>query len=79
MFTKRSTYTIKDSIISIFSLLNDERFIKCSSSCIVNMDNILSIDFINNTIDFGGPSTNLISREGKKALRDFIKEWALCQ
>lgn len=74
LFTKRSSYTIKDSIINIFSLLNDERFLKCSRSCIVNTDNILSIDFINNTIDFGGTSTDLVSREGKKALKEFIKE-----
>ncbi len=74
VFTKRSKYTIKDTIINIFSILNDDRFLKCSRSCIVNTDNILAIDFINNTIDFGGISTDLVSRDGKKALRDFVKE-----
>lgn len=75
LYTKRSTYTIKDSIINIFSNLKDERFLKCSRSCIVNMNNILSIDFINNSINFGEKlSTDLISREGKKALKEFIKE-----
>lgn len=74
LFTKRSKYVIKDSIINILSNLNDERFLKCSRSCIVNMDNILSIDFINSTICFGELSTDLVSREGKKALRNFIKE-----
>lgn len=74
LFTKRSKYLIKDSIINIFSNLDDERFLKCSRSCIVNMDNILSIDFINSTICFGKLSTDLVSREGKKALRNFIKE-----
>ncbi len=74
VFTKRSKYRIKDTIINIFSILNDERFLKCSRSCIVNTDNILSIDFINNTIDFGGISTDLVSRDGKKALKNFIKE-----
>lgn len=74
LFTKRSKYVIKDSIINILSNLNDERFLKCSRSCIVNMDNILSIDFINSTICFGELSTDLVSREGKKALRNIIKE-----
>lgn len=74
LYTKRSNYVIKDSIINIFSILNDPRFLKSSRSCIVNTDNISSIDFINNIINFGELSTDLISREGKKALRNFIKE-----
>lgn len=74
IFTKRSKYTVKETIINIFTILNDKRFLKCSRSCIVNTDNILAIDFINNTIDFGGISTDLISRDGKKALRNFVKE-----
>lgn len=74
LFTKRSKYVIKDSIINILSNLDDERFLKCSRSCIVNMDNILSIDFINNIICFGELTTDLISREGKKALKNFVKE-----
>lgn len=74
IITKRSKYTTKDTIINIFSILNDDRFLKCSRSCIVNTDNILAIDFINNTIDFGKHKTDLISRDGKKVLKDFVKE-----
>lgn len=70
LVTKKSKYIIKDSISNILKNLDDERFILSSQSCIVNLDNISSVDFTNNIIKFDKVSTNLMSREGKKAIKD---------
>ncbi|MGM9834380.1 MAG: LytR/AlgR family response regulator transcription factor [Bacilli bacterium] len=73
LHTKRNKYIIKDTINNIFNSLDDERFFQSHRSCIINLDNISSIDFSNNTIFFfGNISTELLSRESKRELKNMI-------
>lgn len=72
LHTKRNKYIIKDTINNIINSLNDNRFFQSHRSCIINLDNISAIDFSNSKIFFGEHSTNLLSREAKKELKNII-------
>lgn len=72
LYTKRGKYIVKDCINNIFNKLDDKRFFKSNRSCIVNIDNITSVDFVNNIIYFKNCYINLLSREGKKNLKELI-------
>jgi len=71
IITSRDTYRIKKSISEIEKIVgNDLCFLKTHQSCIINLDNVQSVDLSKSTINFGGKETNLLSREHKKELKE---------
>ncbi len=69
--TKQGTYKVKKSIAQIERLVqNDVRFLKTHQSCIINLQNVESINLTDHTISFGEKQTNLLSREHKKELQE---------
>ena len=61
--------TMNEMIIEL-----DKRFYLSHRSCLVNTDKIRKIDFKDNVIYFqNGESINLISRDRKKGLKDYVK------
>ena len=53
-------------------LKDDKRFFRTHRSCIVNLDNITSIELRENIIHFGKKETNLLSREKKTELKELL-------
>ncbi len=73
--TKYKTYKFKKSIKNIeFDLLPFSNFFKTHQSCIVNLNRIERIDFKNNRIYFPMHSTNLLSRNKKKELKEKLEK-----
>ena len=71
IITSSDTYRIKKSISEIEKIVgNDLCFLKTHQSCIINLDNVQSVDLSKSTINFGGKETNLLSREHKKELKE---------
>lgn len=76
--TKHDSITIKGSINNIISFLSaDPRFMKTHRSCIVNLVNIKIYDISNNLIRFEEKTTDLISREKKKELKERLSKYQL--
>ena len=72
--TKISTIEIKRMIGVIEKELSDDkRFYRTHRSCIVNIDNITSIELKNNVIWFGKKSTMLLSRDRKAGLKELLE------
>lgn len=70
IITKDNKYRIKDSITKLETKLKEfNLFFKTHQSCIVNLKNILKIDFNKNIIYFKTNQTNLLSRNKKKDLK----------
>lgn len=72
--TKNNVYNIRKTIIDLEKRLSDDiHFIKTHRSCIVNLKNIIHIDFENNIIAFINKEIDLLSRTHKKALKERMK------
>lgn len=71
LVTNKSKYKIKETITNIEKRLKrDLCFFKSHRSCIINLDNIYSIELNSNTITFiDGKKINLLSRSKKSILK----------
>lgn len=68
--TKSENIKIKQAIGLIEEeLINDQRFLRTHRSCIVNIDNITSVELKDSIIHFGNVETPLLSRDKKKELK----------
>ncbi|MBR1414050.1 MAG: LytTR family transcriptional regulator [Bacilli bacterium] len=73
LVTNENYFILNKSISSIDEDLKDEcNFLKTHRSCIVNLDNIQSINFTTNVIKFNNCKTDLISRNKKKILKELF-------
>ena len=73
--TKNKAYNIRKTIKELeVELGNTINFIKTHRSCIVNLNNIIHIDFENNIIAFVNKEIDLLSRSHKKNLKERLKE-----
>lgn len=74
--TSRELLSVRQSMISLLKQLdNDPRFIRTHRSCIVNLYNIKSVDFLNSIIKFkNGKTTDLLSRRYKRDLKEHLLE-----
>ena len=73
--TKNSKVIIKKTITSLEKDLSDEtKFFRSHRSCIVNLDNITSVELKDCIIKFGKHSTNLLSRDKKATLKQLLKD-----
>ena len=65
---------IKRTMSTIEKDLNeDDRFFRSHRSCIINLDNITSIELKDGVIHFGTKSTNLLSRDKKSELKEILE------
>ena len=70
LVTTEDIHVLNKSISQIETELEDEyNFCKSHQSCIVNLDNVIHIDFAKNTIYFDKCDIDLISRNQKKVLK----------
>lgn len=75
LYTKETSYQIKESIIQINKNLEyHPSFFKTHRSCIVNINNIKYLDDKNNTIYLGKYSTQLLTKEKKEILKRELKK-----
>lgn len=75
VITKNSIYTLRKTIIDLEKKLSDDiNFVKTHRSCIVNIKNIIHVDFENNIIAFSNKKIDLISRTHKKNLKERLRE-----
>lgn len=73
--TRNRTYNIRKTIKELErELSNDINFVKTHRSCIVNLKNIVHIDFENNIIAFINKEIDLLSRANKRVLKERMKE-----
>lgn len=71
--TKEKNIEIKRAMNTIESeLKEDERFFRSHRSCIINIDNITSVELKNNVINFGKKSIDLLSRDKKNELKELL-------
>ena len=71
--TKNKDIEIKRTMSTIEKdLEEDNRFFRSHRSCIINIDNITSIELKNNVINFGNKSTILLSRDKKSELKELL-------
>ena len=71
--TKEDNIELKKLIGTLENeLKDDKRFFRTHRSCIVNLDNITSIELRDNIIHFGKKETNLLSRDKKAKLKKII-------
>lgn len=69
--TNDSEYFTRDTIQHLEKILgNDQGFMKTHRSCIVNLNNVSSVDLVNNIIFFSNKQTDLISRNKKRELKE---------
>lgn len=69
--THESEYCTRDTIQNLEKVLcSDHRFMKTHRSCIVNLNNISSVDLSRNIIFFNDKQIDLISRNKKKELKE---------
>lgn len=74
IITKDNIYRIKESIKNIEQkLMAFSIFFKTHQSCIVNLQNIIKIDFKENIIYFKTKYTHLLSRNRKKELKETVE------
>ena len=75
--TKDKDIEIKRTMSTIEKdLEEDKRFFRSHRSCIINLDNITSIELKDNIINFGNKSTSLLSRDKKSELKELLEEKA---
>lgn len=75
VITKNSVYTVRKTIIDLEKKLSDDiNFVKTHRSCIVNLKNIIHVDFENNIIAFSNKKIDLISRTHKKNLKERLRK-----
>lgn len=75
IITKKEEYKIKQSIKNIETELRTvPSFFKTHQSCIVNLENILHVDFSESTIYFTKHEVTLLSRNKKKELKEKIEK-----
>ena len=68
--TKNNKYVVRKSIVKLEKeLCNKDMFFKTHRSCIVNMDNIIHVDFNEGIINFLENEIKLLSRSKKKELK----------
>ncbi len=73
--TRNKSYIISKSITKIEKdLENNFNFFKTHQSCIVNLKNVIHIDFANNTIYFKNQQIELLSRNKKKELKETLEK-----
>lgn len=73
--TKNSIYSVKKTIIELEKKLSDDiNFVKTHRSCIVNLRNIIHVDFENNIIAFYNKKIDLMSRNHKRKLKERLRE-----
>ena len=73
--TRENSIEIKRMIGTIENELKDDgRFYRTHRSCIVNIDNITSIELKENIIWFGKKSTILLSRDRKAGLKELLSQ-----
>ncbi len=66
------TYYINSSVKNMKKVLNND-FVQTHQSAIINLNNVLSIDFNSKVIEFiNGDQTNLFSRNYKKSVKEVI-------
>lgn len=66
------TYTISSSVKNMKEILNND-FVQTHQSAIINLNNVISIDFNNKLIEFiNGNQTDLFSRNYKKSVKEVI-------
>lgn len=71
IITSDGEYFARDTIQHLEkALANDQRFMKTHRSCIVNLNNVTSVDLVNNTIFFPNKQTELLARNKKKELKE---------
>ena len=70
---KRTMSTIEND------LKEDERFFRTHRSCIINIDNVTSVELKDNIINFGKKSTTLLSRDKKGELKDLLGSKAILE
>lgn len=76
--TKDKDIEIKRTMSTIENdLKEDERFFRTHRSCIINIDNVTSIELKDNIINFGKKSTTLLSRDKKGELKDLLNNKAI--
>lgn len=69
--TNEGEYYTRDTIQNLEkTLAEDHRFMKTHRSCIVNLNNISSVDLSNNIIFFNDKQIDLISRDKRKELKE---------
>ena len=74
VITKNSIYLLRKTIIDLEKKLSDDiNFVKTHRSCIVNIKNIIQVDFENNIIAFSNKKIDLISRTHKKNLKERLR------
>ena len=66
--TNNNEYLIRKSIVQLEEELDND-FYKSHRSCLVNVNNIIKVDFDNNIIHFKNKEINLISRSNRKGLK----------
>lgn len=70
--SKNGEFEIPRSISVLASELPKNMFYKSHRSCLVNISNILFVDYDNSVISFGNIKTNLLSRSNRKGLKERI-------
>lgn len=63
---KRTMSTIEND------LKEDERFFRTHRSCIINIDNVTSVELKDNIINFGNKATMLLARDKKSELKELL-------
>ncbi len=72
--TEDKKYSIRDTISHLYSILEDDyRFFKTHRGCIVNLNKITSVDFLNNIIYFNQDNINLLAKDKKSDLKEKLK------
>lgn len=73
--TKNNDIEIKRTMSTIEKDLDgDNRFFRSHRSCIINIDNITSVELKDNIINFGNKSTVLLSRDKKSELKELLSD-----
>lgn len=71
LVTSKTKQIVRMSISEIWKKLEkDDRFFKTSRNCIVNLSNIIKVDFTNSTIYFEKNKIKSLSRQKKKELKE---------
>lgn len=70
LYTKNGNYVVKSTIKDIEKELDSFYFMRTHRSCIVNVDNITSFNYIDNIISFDERKIYLVTREKKQFLKE---------
>lgn len=75
LVTRKSKQIVKIPISKIWKELEkEERFFKVSCNCIVNLSNVIKVDFVSSTIYFERNQTKELSRQKKKELKEKLSK-----